>query len=172
PSRPRSWRGPRSRSRTVRSGPARRGSRRRRRRGPRARVSYAQRRAPAAAGEERRRRMTRGDPSDEAARADGGHEESARLLIGPESDQEALRRLLRARSDPRRLAAELPRGEAPEGAEAGLVLLSLFCVGCLAAGLAMPFALAGPAVGVAVGVGGTALYLAVRPVVKRFGVLS
>ncbi|WP_162181798.1 hypothetical protein [Glycomyces tenuis] len=93
-------------------------------------------------------------------------------LEEPESDHEGMRRLLRARSDPRMLAAALPRGRMRGELGAGLVLLLLFCVGCLVTTLVMPFTLAGPVVGLVADVGAVAVYLAVRPVVKRLGVFS
>lgn len=142
--------------------------------------------------------MARDDPPDEAtgaeflamARADGVSDEQAlemaegtsgqdlrfvmetHRLAAPASEHEELQHLVRVRRDPRWLAAALPRGPMKSGLNAGMVLLLLFCAGCLAGSLAMPFAMAGPVVGLAAGIGAVLLYLAVRPAVKRLGLFS
>lgn len=141
--------------------------------------------------------MQRGEAPDEATmteylammRADGVADEQSRSavegLTGEElrllmeerrleeqaPEGEELQLLLRLRSDPRALAAALPRARS-QGVGAGVALLIGFCAACLAAALVLPFVLAGPVVGVAADAGAVALYLAVRPVVKRLGVLS
>lgn len=141
--------------------------------------------------------MQLGDAPDEATmaeylammRADGVADEQSlsavagltgeelRLLMEQQRREEPvpedgdLERLLRLRSDPRALAAALPRARS-QGMGAGVALLIGFCAVCLAAALVLPFVLAGPAVGAVAVVGAAALYLAARPAVKRLGVLS
>lgn len=96
----------------------------------------------------------------------------AQRLASSTPGPDDLQRLVQVRSDPRLLAAALPRARTPVRIDAGRALLLLFCVGCLAAALVMPLVLAGPLVGAVVDVGAVALYLAVRPLVKRLGVLT
>lgn len=86
-----------------------------------------------------------------------------------ETDAELQRRLVRARSDPRLLAAVLPR---PKVQPAPLVVLCLFCVGMLVWTIVMPFAMAGPLVGSLAAAGAVVTYLAIRPLAKRAGWLS
>lgn len=141
--------------------------------------------------------MQLGDAPDEATmaeylammRADGVADEQSlsavagltgeelRLLMEQQRREEPvpedgdLERLLRLRSDPRALAAALPRARS-QGMGAGVALLIGFCAVCLAVALVLPFVLAGPVVGAVAVVGAAALYLAARPAVKRLGVLS
>lgn len=96
----------------------------------------------------------------------------AQRLASSTPGPDDLQRLVQVRSDPRLLAAALPRARMPAGIDAGRALLLLFCVGCLAASLVMSLVLAGPLVGAVVDVGAVVLYLAVRPLVKRLGVLT
>ncbi|WP_026922651.1 hypothetical protein [Glycomyces arizonensis] len=96
----------------------------------------------------------------------------AQRLASSAPGPDDLQRLVQVRSDPRLLAAALPRARTPAGLDVGRALLLLFCVGCLAAALVMSLVLAGPLVGAVVDVGAVAVYLAVRPLVKRLGVLT
>lgn len=86
-----------------------------------------------------------------------------------QTDGELLQCLVRARSDPRLLAATLPRAKVQPVA---LVLLLLFCFGMLVWSVVMPLVMSGPLVGSLAVIGSGVGYLAIRPLAKRAGWLS
>lgn len=115
--------------------------------------------------------------SDERARdlANGLTDGELRMLMddqrAAEPDEHLLARLVRARHDPRLLAATLPRARSAE--TGGVVAVMAVGILLVAWVLAMPIALAGPAVGAAIDAAALVIYIAIlRPLAKHSGVMS